>query len=352
MKKIDYEKLQVNQRQLELYSKHYRLDEENKTIGVTLHYEKVSDILNYSIGNNNAPLYSQDVIETVLQRLENAPVNYKVELDFEVEDFEGVDPKYLIESFNDSLEMGQYKSRRDTLKREVMAASLVLAGIFVLFFQIIGKSNGWFGSDIQESIFTEVIDITAWVFIWEAVTLLFLEHSDSTKFAILIKKKVTKITIFKKGEKDCLASENFEQVYTKWVKEEGFKKVGKYFMLISSFAFIFLAFWGIYLLTKTLQNPEISNAGKISTTIVTIIDSLITFFAGLGGIYKYLGKYNKISKFVGPFAIALLIVIVLNLISDITLGQIGSIVSSSMSLILSIFYIIGYFVDKYYQQNN
>lgn len=351
MKKVDYDKLNVNQRQLELYSKHYALDEENKIIEVTLHYEKVSDVLDYSIGNPDAPLYKQETFDTILDKLDNCPPTYKVELNFEVEDFEQVEPKYLIESFNDSLEMGQYKTKRETLKRDVLAATLVLAGILILFFQIIGKAKGWFGpsGEIQESIVSEVIDISAWVFIWEAVTLFFLEHSDTGRLAVLIRKKVNKIKISKKENGEELVSEDFEQIYKKWVKDEFAGKLAKYCMLISSFVFLFLAFWDLYMLSNILNNPEIRNANKLASTILTIISSILTVCAGVGGVYNFLGKYGKITRFVGPYAIALLVVIILNLISVIIMGQANSIASYSLSLVISIFYIFGYLMDKHYR---
>ncbi len=354
MKKVDYDKLNVSQRQLELYSKHYALDEENKIIKVTLHYEKVSDVLDYSIGNPDAPLYKQETFDTILDKLENTPPSYKVELNFEVDDFEKVEPKYLIESFNDSLELGQYKSKRETLKRDVLAATLVLAGILILFFQIIGKAKGWFGpsGEIQESIVSEVIDISAWVFIWEAVTLFFLEHSDTSRLAVLIRKKVNKIKISKKENTQELVSEDFEQIYKKWVKDEFASKAAKYCMLISSFIFLFLAFWDFYMLSNLLANPEIKSLSKIGSTVLTTISSILTVCAGLGGIYTFLGKYGKITRFVGPYAIALMVVIILNLILGIVNGQGSNIASYSLSLVVSILYIFGYLMDRRYTRNN
>ena len=42
-----------NERQLLLLKKYYQVDEENKIITINVHYDKASDFLNTSIGNNN-----------------------------------------------------------------------------------------------------------------------------------------------------------------------------------------------------------------------------------------------------------------------------------------------------------
>ena len=45
------DKIDQNPRQIELFEKYYNIDKENKIIGITMHYEKASDILNINLGN-------------------------------------------------------------------------------------------------------------------------------------------------------------------------------------------------------------------------------------------------------------------------------------------------------------
>ena len=42
----------------------------------------------------------------------------------------------------------------------------------------------WFGEGIKAEVIAETINIAAWVFVWEAVSMLFLEKSEQKIFAL------------------------------------------------------------------------------------------------------------------------------------------------------------------------
>lgn len=117
---------------------------------------------------------------------------YKIELNLKVDDYEGYDPHKVIEAFNDTLELNQYKARKNRTHKELSSSILILSGILLLFLMAIGKNYSWFGEGVKEEIITEVIDIAAWVFIWEAVTLIFLQMNSQTKFTLSVKKELEK----------------------------------------------------------------------------------------------------------------------------------------------------------------
>lgn len=336
-----------NKRQIELLEKYYNIDNENKIISIDLHYQKVSDILLTNEGNINYPLFKNEIIETVNNAIKRTPRDFKINIVFDIEDYENYNPKQIIESFNDTLELGQYSARRSKQTKNLIAAILILIGIILLFFMIIGNNNNWFKEGIKSDIISEVIDIAAWVFIWEAVTMLFLEQPEQNKLALLIRRKVVQITMLKSGIKEPLYVENTNSIFNNWEDESKIKKFGRNCLLISSSAFLFLAIFNIYNLFSILLKNDLSTPKIIISVIVTIISCVISILAGLGGIFKYIGKKNILANFVQQYAIFLTIIIIINIvINSIYFNYVG-LISIIPSFIINILYIIGYKIEKH-----
>ena len=212
---------------------------------------------------------------------------------------------------------------------------------------IIGNNNNWFKEGIKSDIISEVIDIAAWVFIWEAVTMLFLEQPEQSKLALLIRRKVVQITMLKSGIKEPLYVENTNSIFNNWEDESKIKKFGRNCLLISSSAFLFLAIFNIYNLFSILLKNDLSTPKIIISVIITIISCVISILAGLGGIFKYIGKKNILANFVQPYAIFLTIIIIINIvINSIYFNYVG-LISIIPSFIINILYIIGYKIEKH-----
>lgn len=335
-----------NKRQIELLEKYYVVDNDKKIINIDLHYPKSSDILLNNEGNINCPLFKNEILETVNNSIERTPKDYKVNIIFDIEDYENYKPKQIIESFNDTLELGQYSARRGKQLKNLIASILILVGIILLFFMIIGKNNNWFEEGIKSDIISEVIDIAAWVFIWEAVTMIFLEQPEQNKFALKIRRKVVQITMLKKGNNEPLYLENTNSIFNNWEGESKIKSVGRNCLLISSSAYLFLALFDIYSLCKYLLANDLTIFTIATLIIFTIISSGVSILAGLGGLFKYIGKKNVLVNFVRPYAIFLSIIIIINIIiNSIDFNYFG-LLSIIPSFLINILYIIGYRIDK------
>lgn len=335
-----------NKRQIELLEKYYVVDNDKKIINIDLHYPKSSDILLNNEGNINCPLFKNEILETVNNSIERTPKDYKVNIIFDIEDYENYKPKQIIESFNDTLELGQYSARRGKQLKNLIASILILVGIILLFFMIIGKNNNWFEEGIKSDIISEVIDIAAWVFIWEAVTMIFLEQPEQNKFALKIRRKVVQITMLKKGNNEPLYLENTNSIFNNWEGESKIKSVGRNCLLISSSAYLFLALFDIYSLCKYLLANDLTIFTIATLIIFTIVSSGVSILAGLGGLFKYIGKKNILANFVRPYAIFLSIIIIINIIiNSIDFNYFG-LLSIIPSFLINILYIIGYRIDK------
>ena len=105
----------VDSRQLELIEKYYYLDREKKLIDVDLNYDSVDDILDKAIGNPMNPQFSKDVLQTIDYIIADIPTGYKVNVNFVLKDYKNYDPKVLMDTFNNTLELRRYRDRKSVV---------------------------------------------------------------------------------------------------------------------------------------------------------------------------------------------------------------------------------------------
>lgn len=340
------DKIDQNPRQIELFEKYYNIDKENKIISITMHYEKASDILNINLGNPNKPLFSLEVLKNISNIISNTPYGYKVELCFEIADYESYSPEIIIESFNDSLELNQYSARNHRQRKEFLSGILILIGIILLLILVLGRNLNWFINSLRNSIIEEVLNITAWVFVWEAVTQLFLTYSEQGILSISIRKKVERIKMLKKGNIEPLAIENSNEIFSEWVNEALVKRIGKIFTLISGFLFLFLAFFTMYNFLSLSFSDTINNEHYAIFSIITITSTILYLLAGIGGILLYRDLNKNITKYIGLYTILLSIGVILSLTTAILIHNVELLIISVVSIIVDIIYVIGYLIDK------
>jgi len=334
----------TNTRQKELLKKYYNLDESAKTVKLYFRYKRASEILNTNVGNPLFPTFNDETLSLINNAIDNNNPGFKVELNFEIENYEAYSPKNIIEAFNDTLEIKQYGARHKRQLKTLLCSIFVLIGTLVLLLMAIIKQEHLILNETNQEIFSEILNIVAWVFIWEAVSMFFIEHSEQTKFAIKIKKNVSRIVLYKKGDESPIAKEEANQIFGKWENENKIKKLGKAFTLISSFIFIFLAFFSIYQVKIVIEKEE--SIELIHKVLIFIISFSSFMLLGIIGITSYLEKYAKIKKFITPFIVILTILIIsLNVFSLIIKNTTLQILSI-FSLIINIIYIIGYLIDK------
>ncbi len=336
----------VSKRQLELLRKRYDIDEENKIIKITLRYEKASDVLMSHIGKKENPPFNPDVVDTINKLIESVPLNYKAEIHFDIKDYEGYDPHNIMQSFNDVLELRQYSARRGRKNRWLISTILVLIGIVCLFLLATGKVNGWFGEGINSEIITEIIDITGWVFVWEAVSLMFLEPTEQATFTLKMREKVAFVSFNAESGEEL--RENEDEIFSNWREEGRLKNIGRVMLLGSSAAFVALAFFAVFNLISSISSFKEMSAGSIvGYSIFAFCVIVFNLIAGFGGLMKYSGKSNWLSRSVGPIAIIICVLMIMSTAVSVIAENLSSIVSSISSLVINIFYVSGYFIDRY-----
>ncbi len=126
-------------------------------------------LLNRRFLNDWKQQYSRDI-----------PSGCKCKMNLYIADYEGYEKKTVINAFKEAMDMSRVRFRKENRKKTLIVTLLILAG---LLFIVLSKTvlSALFTDSTMNSIFVEVLDIDGWVFIWEAVTLLFLNPSESLK---------------------------------------------------------------------------------------------------------------------------------------------------------------------------
>ena len=84
--------------------------------------------------------------------------------------------------------------------------------------------------------------------------------------------------------------------------------------------------------------------------LLSVFFSIIHLLAGFGGLAKYMGKKSLLSKFVGPYAIVMFVVIIASIILSAVRLNMTLLVSSISSFVINIFYVAGYLIDRYFNR--
>lgn len=340
------QKVKSSNRQLELLKKHYDIDEINKLVTINLRYELATDLLVEDLGKNEHPQFEWSVLERINEVIDTLPMGYKVNIELGIGDFQGYSPTTIMESFNDELELNSFGVRKSRTKTWLMAASLVIAGIVLLIFMFLGSSLGWFGEGTQNDIFVEIIDIAACVFVWEAVSMVFLEHSDNFSVSFNLKKRIENVKIINTKTNEILSSENHEDIFGHWQKEKPLFSLARGSLLFASSAFICMAFFSLYQLIEFGVSGDYTTNEMIFFGVGGAIGFIFHIIAGAGGLFRYIGSDNKMSKVVLPSAIILFIFLIVSIVVNALDGSVTSVVASASSLIFDIFYIFGCFIYK------
>ncbi len=343
-----------NDRKNELIKKYYDMDEEGKVLYLYYDFNHISELYdNYSPKEKNN-LFCSDVTEKISNSIDNIPLNYKVKIIFEVDAITKDEAKKLVESFNDSIELSLYFARGVKQKRQLSAALLILVGITLIFILTVLKSTGVLENELQKDVGTEVVDIVAWVFIWEATTLLFLERPKEYKYSFQMKNRVSEIEVIEKTSQEQLIKEESKSIFKDLINETKIKRFAKVSLLGSSIGFIFLVFYNSYAFIADLNNylkgDEISTKNVITIIIAYLIVVTVNLLAGISGVHKYLDKKTKVAKFSTIYSIFLFIIIVIDIVSYCMGNNHMGVFGFICSFIIQLLYVTGCMIDYFVKE--
>ncbi len=365
------------EKELDLYKKYYEVDEEKKLIHFVLHYENASELVESKLTQSkDKPLIKYEVLSNISTLIRSLPETYRADVTLDIKNLEGYQSKVLMEAIKDSIEFSHYRSEKQVKKNWVIGSLFTLVGLIILLVAafITSFAPDWSNST-NGSIVKEILDIAAWVFIWEAVSILFISPTEESLVENSLRIRLHSLTISTpRNEGDSVFEEDASYILSEHrFDRTKIKKTGKYLLLISGFlmiasgiatAFLFLSgmkpifqsiFAGGINGTTVINDQTVSNQYLILAIIIILIFEFlilgVRIVGGLAAVSRFTGK-GKLQKFVGPYAIGMLVVymvfFILASVNGEALGTtfIGAFLSSVFGIVLNVAYLIGYSMDR------
>lgn len=346
-KQLDSHK-QEQGRKVYLLSKHFPVDEEKKIVHIQLKYPTASELLDLDMSTKENPFFKTDIQQRISDILTTLPMGYHATIELLVRDYEGYEPKAIMEAFNDSLELSHYDYQKENKKKRLSVALMVLMGLALLLVKSVGTLDSWFGAvdSVKSDLISEIFDICGTVFIWEATSVIFLSPSEVSIQAKRFQFKVLSVA-FLNTKGAVIAFENREQLYEKWDTTTITYRYGSKAILIASTALLGFSFYYILSIFETaIKGPYVDGAEK-SNLIIFIFEivaffllAFIYFLGGFSGIRYYMGHGTV---FAGIVSIFLGLSVVLNLVYSIRNQDVTSLVRASFSIPFDILFVTGYF---------
>jgi len=367
MKKRKTMKDDILERELELYRKYYEVDEENRIVRIVLHYETAEDLLEKDVSTFERPQIKYEILERMSDLVRTVPETYRSDISLEIKDYQGYDSEKLMEAMKDSIEFARYKSDKEIKRNWVIASLFTLVGLVILLVAAFLSSSSFSWTDSTNgAIFKEILDIAAWVFIWEAVTILFISPNPEKIVESSLRLRLRSLSFSKAGRNGILSEgSSYFLDFNPWKKGQR-KKAGRYLLLISGFLMIATGIASVFFLFASLsptiqalldgnaiENGDLSREAMIalivSVSVLSFILLGIRILGGVAGVSRFIGR-GKLQKFVAPYSIIMLIYHMVAFVG-LALGgnssTIGSWLSSGFGLVMNLAYIAGYFLDRF-----
>ena len=334
------------QRQLDILSKYYEIDHENKVIKMELQYEKASDLFEMDVVTKGTPKFKTEILARISELLESVPASYHVDFAIKVDDYEGLKVENVVESFKDQLEMFNFQIYKVKSGRLLTAVILALVSVGILFVRQFLLNQGVIDDSI---LLTEMLDISAWVFLWEGVSTLFLRSDEYRDVSFRIIDHLQSFSLYDKNNK-CVSSIGSEQIKKEWVNISRKEKTGRKILLIGG-AISFAT--GIIVILNLIPEFFVENVDWsvfLVNAIPQIAVGIIGIIGGIGAcsLYCEQGKFQKavpvISYIYLVFDLAVLGALIYSCIKNHIVGKelATFIITVVIVLSSSIAYFIGY----------
>ncbi len=187
---IEYNKMLKN---------YFQFDEDKKCVYVDLKFNSVDDLFDTSVGNFSSLMVNKDAVDTMDNILKMIPKRYCVEFIIKIKDTKNYPLDFIKKNFMTSMGLLNFMKYRDNHKKEIASISLLSFGILLLLLNVIFFGSNLFPniSGTWKNIASEILDIAAWVFVWEAITIYFIELKIEKIKERNMKKRIKKISFEK-----------------------------------------------------------------------------------------------------------------------------------------------------------
>lgn len=186
MRKSSKEKI-LRDLRIDTFEKYFDLT--SNTAKIDISYDHFDDILDDHFGGPNAYKLDNEFLHNIYDYASLLPGKVNFEINLHLKDLDGYSPEKVADILNRNFSLLPYRDAIRNTKKIKLSITMLIVGIIFFVIEMLCKSFNW--GDIA----IEILDIAAWVFIWEAVTLFFLDYLGDKKEKRNFHKRLKKIYI-------------------------------------------------------------------------------------------------------------------------------------------------------------
>ena len=179
-------KKEIKERFKHIEDQFFELDHENKKALMTLVFDKPSDIFDKNVITKK-PMLSDEFTDWIKCSFDYVPHRYKGNIEIIFDDMEGYTEEELKDIFMDNVLLEAKQAYRETLSKNKVAFGLLGSGI-VLIGALLLIEAFWSSEDVLQNIVAIIVEIGAWVTVWEALDIFLIENKGKRD----IRKNLTK----------------------------------------------------------------------------------------------------------------------------------------------------------------
>jgi len=291
-------------RQLETLKKYYKVDYQNRVITIPIHYAKVSDIVDPNFSNKNHPFIRQEFLASISSKLHSIPIEFVLDVDIKIDDYEGYNEKAVIESIQDAFEIFHFDVVKERTKSNLKVAILIILGVTILawlFYLCSKKIIGQAGDPTHDTVHELIYTVGA-VVLWEAVYIIFLPDDSYKDISYTLLWRISNIRLLDNNNK-VIAFTNNINMANGWMIETKKERRARYFLLLSGTTLICLSLIKI----RDIVELVLLNPTKWITYLIlpfSILMVIVGILAGIGAssYYRDKGPFKKFVLFFGVIA--------------------------------------------------
>lgn len=173
----------------------FTLDKNTDIATIHLQYDKASDLFDPHYVSNK-PVLNSDFMSTLQETFDMIPSGYQLDLDVQIQDYEGYTAEDLQSIFHDNILL-EYKAKHRTAKRKNKLAFFLIGAGILFFIIMITAGRFWPEGGLVHDIFFYISDIAATVTIWEALGILLVEERENRLYRRSLISRFRKIRFYR-----------------------------------------------------------------------------------------------------------------------------------------------------------
>ena len=299
--KIKHKYDKIESEQLDLLDKYYDVDHESHIVKFEIEKDKASDYYeDDNFGKRN--YFSKKLTTEVISEMNSLPIGYKANLTIKANKIDS-DPEVLKESFIDTLKHTNMNLLQTRKWRWLVHTSTLAFGAVIILINALMVTNQSWGDGMRETFWTQITAAIGGVFIWEAVTVLFIKPEENKRTGLVALKKLNHVRFIDANNNVLLQITRKEIEDSFEVEHLNYRFLRTNTVLIAAILMGY-AIGHLAMLICSSINDHIDFISSPAIIVWSVILTSMSVFCSIVGYEIYLerGKLRKYAKFIFPAA--------------------------------------------------